>query len=223
MRDSAVTALVDTVERLAARDDPALTSLGDPRHLGEILEWLEARTTTSVWNMQRSTQLSLTRSVWEIDRRTRARGIEERSVVPRRAALASPLWTTVEPSLRVAPVVVPVIVSDRSYAMVQGPIGVHQMPTPYGTEDPDVVALACAAFLEVWDAALPWPEAGLLPPLPDRRFRVAALLMDGNTDREIAAELGVGERTVSAEVRAIIDWLGARNRTHAVAMLVGAA
>jgi DNA-binding NarL/FixJ family response regulator len=30
-------------------------------------------------------------------------------------------------------------------------------------------------------------------------------------------------RTVSVEVRGIVDWLGARSRTHAVAVLVGAA
>jgi DNA-binding NarL/FixJ family response regulator len=114
-------------------------------------------------------------------------------------------------------------VSDSRFAMVLGPDGELPGPVTYCTEDPEVVALACAAFLEVWEGSVSWEEAGLRPPLPERRFRVALLLIDGMTDREIADELGTSVRTVSAEVRAVVDWLGARSRTHAVAMLVGAA
>jgi DNA-binding CsgD family transcriptional regulator len=219
----AVATLVATVERLTAREDPAVTPLGDPRYLGETLAWVEERTVESIWNMQRTLQVSVARQAWELDQRSRERGVEERSVLPRRTALGSPLATTIEPSLRLGPVVTPIIVSDESYAMVQGPLGPDGFVMPYGTEDPDLVGLAVAAFLETWEQSVPWQEAGLRPPLPDRRFRIAVMLMDGHTDREIADELGTSVRTVSGEVRAVVDWLGARSRTHAVAMLVGAA
>ncbi|QIM21171.1 helix-turn-helix transcriptional regulator [Phycicoccus sp. HDW14] len=185
--------------------------------------WFEDRTRQSIWNMQRSFQVSLNRQVFELDERARDKGVEERSVLPRHAALGSPLATTIEPSLRLGPVPIPMLVSDVSYAILQGPLGPHGLNTPYGTEDPDLVGLAAAAFLETWEAAIPWQEAGLRPPLEARRFRIAVMLMDGHTDRGIAAELGTSLRTVSSEVRAIVDWLGARNRGHAVAMLVGAA
>ncbi|WP_169742089.1 LuxR C-terminal-related transcriptional regulator [Phycicoccus jejuensis] len=51
---------------------------------------------------------------------------------------------------------------------------------------------------------------------------MALFLLDGHSDREIATALGVGARTVSHEVREVVAWLGARNRSHAVAMLVAA-
>ncbi|WP_084696883.1 helix-turn-helix transcriptional regulator [Phycicoccus jejuensis] len=69
---------------------------------------------------------------------------------------------------------------------------------------------------------MPWQELGLRTPLPERPFRVALFLLDGHSDREIATALGVGARTVSHEVREVVAWLGARNRSHAVAMLVAA-
>ncbi|QKE85194.1 helix-turn-helix domain-containing protein [Arthrobacter sp. NEB 688] len=58
--------------------------------------------------------------------------------------------------------------------------------------------------------------------MPERRFHVALLLLEGHSDQEVADALQVGARTVSHEVRAVVAWLGARNRSQAVAMLVGA-
>ncbi|WP_430209192.1 helix-turn-helix transcriptional regulator [Phycicoccus avicenniae] len=187
-----------------------------------MLARVEERTRVSVWNMQRLSQVSLTRIAWALDRRSRGRGVEERTIYPRPAAVLHPLLTTVEPSLRVAPVATSVLVSDGTFAMVLGTDPHTGQTATYGSDDPDVVALACAAFQEAWDRSSSWEEAGLRPPLQERRFRIAVLLIDGHSDREIADELGIGLRTVSAEVRAIVDWLGARNRGHAVAMLVGA-
>ncbi len=60
------------------------------------------------------------------------------------------------------------------------------------------------------------------PALPERTLEVALLLADGASDAEIAEALGISRRTVSAEVRAVIDWAGARSRGHAIALLVGA-
>ncbi|WP_169742090.1 helix-turn-helix domain-containing protein [Phycicoccus jejuensis] len=75
----------------------------------------------------------------------------------------------------------------------------------------------------MWSRSAPWQEVGLRPPLPQRRFQVALLLLKGYSDREVADELQVGGRTVSQEVREVVAWLGARNRAHAIAVLAGAA
>jgi DNA-binding CsgD family transcriptional regulator len=62
--------------------------------------------------------------------------------------------------------------------------------------------------------------------LPDRReltpaeHRIALLLQDGFSDRQIAIALQVSEHTVKAHVRRILHVLGARNRTHAAVIHV---
>ncbi|HMM96910.1 helix-turn-helix transcriptional regulator [Phycicoccus sp.] len=133
-----------------------------------------------------------------------------------------PLATSLEPALRVGAVPLSLLVADERWLVFSPPVSRPAPEYAWYTEDPTLVAAASAAFLECWEASLPWQEAGLRPPLPERRLQVALLLLDGHSDREIAEELGVSARTVSAEVRAIVDWLGARSRSHAVAMLVGA-
>ena len=50
---------------------------------------------------------------------------------------------------------------------------------------------------------------------------MALLLLRGATDRQISRELGVSERTVSAEVRELGRRLGATNRAHAIARICG--
>ncbi|MBM6398898.1 response regulator transcription factor [Phycicoccus sonneratiae] len=214
---------LDTVPPLVDRGDPVLVPLGEGAALANSFAELEAATRHSVWAMKLQVNVSQMLVTRALDEASRARGIEERSVLSPSAARQQPLATTFEPTLRVGPSLSPLLVMDERYAVVAGSalspdLGVGA----WGTDDPDLVALACAAFIETWDSALPWREAGLREPLPDRRFRVAVHLVKGRTDREIAEELSVSTRLVSDEVRAIVGWLGARSRSHAIAMLVGA-
>ncbi len=188
-----------------------------------LLAEVEVRTHHRLWNLQRSFALSRNRLTWDLDRRSRARRIDERAVVPKRGAAHYPLLTTVEPTIRIGPVVEPLLIADSAFALLSVVARSNGEPWSASTEDPEIVSLAEAAFLETWEQSVAWQEAGLRAPLPDRRFRVAVPVTDGHTDREIADELGISPRTVSDEVRAIVDWLGARSRTHAIAMLVGAA
>ncbi|MBD3783351.1 MAG: helix-turn-helix transcriptional regulator [Micrococcales bacterium] len=217
----AVDTFLSLARRLIAAEDPALTPLVDHASVLSVLEDLEARTRHGVWNMQRDPRPSTHRVAARLDDRSRSRGIEERSLHPPRAA-DQPLATSLEPALRVGAVPLSLLVADERWLVFSPPVSRPAPEYAWYTEDPTLVAAASAAFLECWEASLPWQEAGLRPPLPERRLQVALLLLDGHSDREIAEELGVSTRTVSAEVRAIVDWLGARSRSHAVAMLVGA-
>jgi pSer/pThr/pTyr-binding forkhead associated (FHA) protein len=61
------------------------------------------------------------------------------------------------------------------------------------------------------------PEAEDKPVLSPRQQEVLNYLKDGLTNPEIAARLGVTERTVKAHCQEVFDRLGARNRTAAVA------
>lgn len=60
------------------------------------------------------------------------------------------------------------------------------------------------------------PENPLAEPLTDREQEVLQLLAQGLPNKEIAAQLGIGERTAKFHVSAIMAKLGASNRTEAV-------
>ena len=51
-----------------------------------------------------------------------------------------------------------------------------------------------------------------------RQEQVLALVAEGFTDQEIAAELGVKMETVKSHMKNLRAALGARNRAHAVAI-----
>jgi DNA-binding NarL/FixJ family response regulator len=55
-------------------------------------------------------------------------------------------------------------------------------------------------------SAGPWPTA--------RQLEVLALIAQGQPNKRIAHELGIAERTVKLHVTALLDTLGASNRTH---------
>ncbi|MGG5258583.1 helix-turn-helix transcriptional regulator [Phycicoccus avicenniae] len=184
---------------------------------------LEADTQRLLMNMQRHYPVSALRRTNALDERSRRRGVAERTIVDPRTAAQTPLLACIDPGVRVGPVSAPLMVSDGCRALLPIPRFVDADGGCCRTDDPQLVALALEAFTWVWDRSVPWQQVGVRPPLPPRRLEVAFGMVEGRTDREIADELGIGARTVSAEVRAIVDWLGARNRAHAVAMLVGAA
>ncbi len=214
--------LAERVRALLSSGDPVLRPLGEGRELAQTFGELEAATERSFWRVADRHVPSIARAMDHLNHRTRSRGLHERVVFSTRHAHESPLLTSFDPGCRIGPVHLKMIVLDERYLVVPGPDGVAVSGSAYGSDDPDLVALGCAAFEETWEAAVPWQELGLRAPLPERRFRVALLLLDGHSDREIADALGVGARTVSQEVREVVAWLGARNRSHAVAMLVAA-
>ena len=61
-------------------------------------------------------------------------------------------------------------------------------------------------------------ESAALEPLTDREHEVLELLGQGLTNKEIAAQLYITERTVKFHVSAILRKLNASNRTEAVAI-----
>jgi len=61
-------------------------------------------------------------------------------------------------------------------------------------------------------------EQPLAEPLTDRECEVLALLAQGKSNKEIAAELFITQRTVKFHVSSIMGKLGAGNRTEAVTL-----
>ncbi|QKE85192.1 helix-turn-helix transcriptional regulator [Arthrobacter sp. NEB 688] len=215
--------LVEAVEALALADDPAVRVLPDLPAVMAEMERIETRTRHSVWSMQRDLPLSAIRLARDLDERSGAKGLAERTIVSSARARSQPLLTTVAPDLRVGPVARPVLVADgRDVVLGSERAGDAGAPWAWSSADPGVAALAVAAFTEAWDTARRWEDAGLRPPLTRRRYEIALGMADGLTDREIADAVAVSPRTVAAEVREVVRWLGARNRSHAIAVLVGA-
>ncbi|MBT9257248.1 helix-turn-helix transcriptional regulator [Phycicoccus sp. MAQZ13P-2] len=218
----ATSTLAARVRALLDRRDPVLRLLGEGRDLARVVAELETSAEHSFWRMADRHVPSIARVMREVPRPPRLRALQERVVFSATHAHESPLLTSFEPGCLVGPVHQRLTLVDGRCLVVPGQDGAAVVGSAYGTDDPALVALAHAAFEEAWVTAVPWREAGLRPPLPLRRFRMALLLLEGHSDQEIADELGVGPRTVSREVREVVAWLGARNRSHAVALLVGA-
>lgn len=61
--------------------------------------------------------------------------------------------------------------------------------------------------------------AQALARLTGQQFRVLEMIAEGLMNKQIAARLGIQERTVKAHVSAILERLGAANRTQASVML----
>jgi DNA-binding NarL/FixJ family response regulator len=55
-------------------------------------------------------------------------------------------------------------------------------------------------------------------PLTSREEEILFALADGLTNPEIAGELSISPETVKCHIRHLLPKLGARNRTHAVAL-----
>jgi len=77
------------------------------------------------------------------------------------------------------------------------------------------------ASLDVEPAGLDAPEADIavrLASLTPQQFRVLTMLSSGLLNKQIAYELGVSEATIKAHMTAIMQKLGATNRTQAVVL-----
>ena len=57
-------------------------------------------------------------------------------------------------------------------------------------------------------------------PLSPMEVRVLRLIADGNSNKDIAAELNVSEEAVKGQVRSILAKLGAKDRTHAAVLAI---
>lgn len=89
---------------------------------------------------------------------------------------------------------------------------------------PDLVQRLMAATREVLQRSpnAPLPKVDLSV-LSDREAQVARAVADGKSNKEVAAQLHISERTVKAHMGAIFDKLGVRDRVQLVLHLQGSA
>lgn len=206
------------IQSRLSRRDPSLTFLGTTQTAGEALAELSAGVRSHVWNMQRWVSFYSLRGGWELTEAARRRGVGMRMVTSPAAVAMSPIASSYLPYLRVGPVPYPLMILDSRRVVVPG-IDADSM---WVSTDPEVLEMADRAFDAVWSVSPQAVPAGDEPPLTPRMVSIAFLLADGASDRVISRELGVSERTVSAEVREIGRRLGTANRSHTIARICGA-
>jgi DNA-binding CsgD family transcriptional regulator len=205
---------------LVDQRDPRFSLVGHVREMAEPLSRIEASISVSMWNMQRHHTVFSSRSTLELDASLARKRVDTRFVLPRRVAeRRSPLISSIEPDLRLAPVAHPLMICDGALMVVGDSTG----ETVWTTRDPGIVADGRHFYQRVWDGAERAVPVGEEPPYTPRMVQVAFRLLDGATDREIARALGVSERTVSADVREMSRRLGARSRAQAISLISGVA
>ncbi len=216
-----VLAFLDEVHALMLADDPRVRLIGHRTDAASHLEQHAEAPQRRGWNMQWTLSATAVVDNSRANALAAAHGTDLRLVAPPQAFARAPLNVQVRTPVRVGPVPFPLLVADE-VAFLAGPYGTRLSDTFWAAVDPVLVEKAASAFLAVWESAVPLADADVLEPLPPRTFEVALRLVDGWSDKQIADELGVSQRTVSAEVQRVVQWVGARSRGHAVALLVGA-
>ena len=208
-------------QALTGRVDAGVVRLlgEDAASVRNALATLEPLTERAAWKLSRASADPRSLAV-PLNNASRARGVDLRMVLDL-AALTRPIAAADQASrdrVRLAPVHVQLMLLDERLVVVEGPV-----LRPFGgasgwlMNDPGITAAACALWHETWARSAPLPAEALV--MTDRQRAVAAGLIDGDTDAAIARRLRVSTRTVSAEVRFLMDAVGASSRYQAAMRL----
>ncbi|MGZ4743480.1 MAG: helix-turn-helix transcriptional regulator [Oryzihumus sp.] len=180
---------------------------------------LEPATRRSAWKLSRGSADPRSLVV-DLNNASRARGIDLRLVLDL-VALTRPIAAADQASrdrVRLAPVHVQMMLLDEQLVVVEGPV-LRPFGGPSGwlMDEPGITAAACALWQETWARSAPLPAEALV--MSDRQRAVASGLIDGETDAAIARRLRVSTRTVAAEVRVLMNAVGASSRYQAAMRL----
>ncbi|WP_246456456.1 helix-turn-helix transcriptional regulator [Nocardioides mesophilus] len=157
---------------------------------------------------------------FELDERSRARGLQMSMITTPETVRRHPLLSSAEPGVLVGPLFTQAMLIDDLLAVVGGPRDVDGAITAWTSTDPAVVGLVRRIWDHAESLATPINPDGV-PPLNRRQVLVARRITLGDTDRAIARALGVSLRTVERDASALLALLGARNRAEAVLLMQG--
>lgn len=197
---------------------PEATMLGrDTDAVRAALGPLEQSTRQSAWKLSPLSASTDPASLLPaLNTASQSRGVDLRLVLDV-GAVGRPIAATdntLRDRVRVAPVQTQLLLVDGRRVVASGPV-LHPGRGASGwlLQDDEVVAAALALWDATWQRSTPLPQEALV--MTARQRAVAAGLVAGETDAAIARKLRVSVRTVAAEVRFLMDALGASSRYQA--------
>lgn len=212
---------VRTLLREASNGGEDLRQLVGLQALAEHLTWIQPQAERSAWIMQPRYFYDPEDSGVPHTRAATARGVQTLLVVPPAVVATHPLLSSIFPLTRLAPVFLRAMVVDERLLTVEGPDSADGERTSWFTTRPELVG----AVLELWQRTIalsrPLLEPGRQPPLSPRQLEVARLLCVGEKDSAVARRLGMSQRTVERDVRAILRHLDAGSRAEGVLVMRG--
>lgn len=221
-RASRLTAAVNelALDHLDGRPAEGFTHLGTgTTEIDATFETLEALTVERHYSMAPVMLFDPWDPAPELDRRSRARGVELSTIVSERALEVHPLFSSIEPTLRVGDAVTTMIIIDRTFLVVPGPVTWDGRATAWSTTRSEILGPALELWDLVWATSRPAVPEGEQPPFTPRQVRIALMMTQGHKDASIAREVGVSIRTVVSEVAYLAERLNARSRVEAVLAL----
>jgi DNA-binding CsgD family transcriptional regulator len=149
------------------------------------------------------------------------RGVQTTLITRPATVQTHPLLSSIYPTTLLGPAFLRALVIDSRQAILGGPDRPSGQRTAWYTTAPEIVA----CVLEIWESTVqlsrPIIEPGVAPPLSERQLEVARLLCVGEEDPAIAERLSLSRAIVERDVQAILEEVGAQNRTEAVLNICG--
>jgi len=190
-------------------------------HVMGALDRLERTTRRSAWSLLPWVAFDPEDPGYELNPRSRSRGVDLRTITQPRNLRFNPLLTSFCPWARVGPVVMRLIVIDEQAAVVEGPTTVEGDTTAWLATDGEILTRALDVWSTTWAESRPALAPGEPPPLNERQLEVARGVCLGRTDAVIARQLRISERTVARDVAAILEVTQAGSRAEAVLNMLG--
>ncbi len=212
--------LARTLDVVAGRPDRGFQLLGrGEAAIAAGLTRLESRTHRSVRNMQRRVPFDPGNGLLELNRRSERRGLRLELIVAPSALRSNPLLTSLHPTVRTAPVALPMLLLDDRVAVVPGPFDSNGDATAWLMRDEVLLEQGRS----LWSRTLALSVSALAQdsdaPLTERQCLTACMLTEGAKDSQIARRLDVSLRTVAGDVDAVATVLQASCRADLITKL----
>jgi DNA-binding CsgD family transcriptional regulator len=185
------------------------------------LTTLESRTRRTVWNTVPTMIFDPEDIANVLDTRSRQRGVDVQTITLPRTLRFHPLLTSLNPNVRIGPVLFKCIVVDAQVAVIAGPDTVDGATTAWLASEGEFLERTLTLWHATHAESRPALPEGAGPPLSPRQLDVARAVCLGKTDAAIARQIGTSERTIARHVAAILELTQASSRAEAVLNMLG--
>jgi len=200
-------------------DGPSLVLVGEDRDTARaFIGELAAQARSSVTNLAVRVSIKGLAVARRGDELATEKGIDSRGVIDH-WGLTAEVRAAMTPSERarhrVGCVNQRMIILDRRAVITDGPPVRSTERSTWLVREPALVALAVRAFESSWREGRPVDEVAPPPTtLTERQRHICALLLAGQSEAGIARDIGASPRTVTYDIRAIMEALGASGRVE---------